>query len=192
VSAPPSPPDPDHAEASDEELLGAAGRGDAEAFATLYDRYGPRIMGFCHRLSGERSTAEDLTQETFLRAWRAAPRWRPEGPVPTWLYQIARRAWWKRRDRTRMRRAREARAADLRAGRTEASAGSPEDREFALRLEGALRRLSPRLRLVFVLVRLHGLPYAEAASIAGLRLGTVKSRMAAAEAALRRTLGESP
>ena len=90
-----------------------------------------------------------------------------------------------------MRREREAAAADLQAHRRRED-GEPtrgiRHREGAERIRQALLGLSPKLRLVFVLVRIAGLPYREAAEIAGIRIGTVKSRMAAAEAALRKRL----
>jgi RNA polymerase sigma-70 factor (ECF subfamily) len=166
--------------------------GDREAFETLYERYGAPVMGFLYRLCRDRALAEDLTQETFLRAWAAAPRWEPTGRVSTWLFQIAKRAWWKRRSRRLHRRERETRAA-----RARARGDPPQDaerrllgHEAAAAVRAAVGELSPRLRVVFVLVRLEGLPYAEAARIAGIRLGTCKSRMAAAEAFLRKRLGD--
>ena len=78
--------------------MASVAAGDRAAFVRLYERYGAPIHGFLWRLAGDRDLAEDLTQETFLRAWRAAPRWRPTGRVSTWLFQIAKRAWWKRRE----------------------------------------------------------------------------------------------
>jgi RNA polymerase sigma-70 factor (ECF subfamily) len=170
------------------------GDGDREAFESLYDRYGAPVMRFLHGLCLDRALAEDLTQETFLRAWAAAPRYRPTGRVSTWLFQIAKHRWWTARRRRILRREREAVAADLRARER------PDDRgpdrgarrhEGAERIRGALLGLSPKLRLVFVLVRIAGLPYREAAKIAGIRLGTVKSRVAAAEAALRKRLDDA-
>lgn len=173
----------------DQRLLALVGEGDRAAFETLYDRYGARVMGFLHGMCRDRQVAEDLTQETFLRVWSAAPRWRPTGRVSTWIFQIAKRRWFTRRARRLLRREREASAAARRRGPDAGPEAVLLAREEGERLARALAGLSARLRLVFVLVRLAGLSYAETAEVAGLRLGTVKSRMAAAEAALRRDLG---
>jgi RNA polymerase sigma-70 factor (ECF subfamily) len=164
-------------------------RGDREAFAALYDRHAASIMGFLHRLSGRREVAEDLTQETFLRAWRAAPRWQPLARVSTWLHLIARRLWWNQAARRRREAARRSRAPDdAPASRDAPVAQRLAHREGAERVRAALDALSPRLRIVFVLLRLQGLSLKETALIAGVPVGTVKSRAAAAEAALRRAL----
>ncbi len=184
------PPSPGDDLDRDQRLMVRIGGGDREAFEQLHDRFGAPLMHFLHGLCRDRALAEDLVQETFLRAWVAAPRWRPTGRVSTWLFQIARRRFFSRHTRRRMRREREieaharlARAGE--AGPVDRLVGSDE-RE---RLHRALAGLSPRLRTVFVLIRLVGLGYRETAEILDLRLGTVKSRMAAAEAKLRKTLG---
>lgn len=186
-----TPPDPDPDPAGDLELMGRVARGDREAFATLYDRHGNSIMGFLYRLAQDRGLAEDLTQETFLRAWRAAPRWEPRARVLTWLYLIARRLWWHAAARRRTRRE-GLRALAEREAREAAPGPAPPEwlarREAARQVERALAGLSPRLRLLFVLVRLQGLSLAEAAQVAGIPVGTAKSRIAAAELALRRAL----
>jgi RNA polymerase sigma-70 factor (ECF subfamily) len=168
--------------------------GDREAFAALYARYGSPVMRFLFRLCGDRVLAEDLTQDVFLKVWRAAAGWRPIGRVSTWLFQIAKHHWWneaaKRRRRARVDRAlplEDADAASQASPRT-----APPERlaraEAAADVGRAIGSLSPRLRLVFVLLRLEGRNLAETAEIAGIPVGTVKSRAAAAEAALRRTL----
>ena len=159
--------------------------GEVGAFEQLYDRLAPRIMGFLYGMSSDRALAEDLTQETFLRAWRAAPRWQPRAQVSTWLFQIAKRLWWKERAR-RVRRP--VRPAPPGPRSEPESSRRLEEGDEARRLRLAISRLPPRSRVVFVLVRLGDLPYAETARILGLPLGTVKSRMAFAEAWLRKHL----
>ncbi len=150
-------------------------------------------MGFLFRLCADRQLAEDLTQETFLRAWRAAPRWRPLARVSTWLYLIARRLWWNASARRRLRRERgPAHAERQAAGHGPDRAPEPLERlarrESAAAVQAALGELSPRLRLVFVLLRLQGCSLRETAQIAGVPIGTAKSRAAAAELTLRRLL----
>ena len=73
----------------DDALVEAAGRGDRDAFRTLVERWGPRVGAFLQRTLASRRDAEDLTQETFLRVYRAAPRYRAEGHFPAWLFRIA-------------------------------------------------------------------------------------------------------
>ena len=168
--------------------------GDRQAFELLYSRYGSPILHFLFRLCGERSLAEDLTQDVFLKVWRAAPGWRPIGRVSTWLFQIAKHHWWNeaaKRTRRRVIRG----TADLRADdavHEEAPGATPgaslARAQSAAAIEAALGDLSPRLRVVFVLVRLSGVSYAETAEIVGIPVGTVKSRAAAAEAWLRKRL----
>ena len=171
----------------DQRLLLRVGEGDREAFEQLYDRYGAPLMRFLYGLCRDRALAEDLVQDTFLRAWTAAPRWRPTGRVSSWLFQIARRRLYSRHSRRRMRQAREAERAAL--GSSTDLPHRIERGEDKARLERAIAGLTPKLRSVFVLVRLADLGYQETAEILGLRLGTVKSRMAAAEAKLRDRLG---
>ncbi len=183
---------------ADVRLMEAVGRGDQDAFATLYALHAPRLFGVLQHLTGDRQHAEDVLQDVFLRAWRAAPRWRPTAPVAVWLLTIARRASWNANAFRRRRRAVERPAS---AGEGEESrAAAPETgdplvrAEEVARLRAAIRALTPRLRLVFVLARLSGCSLAETARIVGASAGTVKSRLHAADASVRERLlrGASP
>ncbi|MGE0190713.1 MAG: RNA polymerase sigma factor [Planctomycetota bacterium] len=169
--------------------------GDRDAFAELYRLEAPRLFGVLLHLCGTRQRAEDALQEVFLKAWRAAPRWRPDAPVGAWLLAIARRASWNASAFRRRRRAlrRTGLAVDVHAADPEASP-APDALARAddvAEVRAALARLSPPLRFVFVLVRLHGSSLAEAADAAGIPVGTVKSRLAAAEAKLRTWIASS-
>lgn len=73
---------------SDEELVALAQRGDREAFGALYDRYLPRVYGYCYRLLGEREAAEDANTDVFMRALAALPAYRA-GSFRSWLFAIA-------------------------------------------------------------------------------------------------------
>ena len=75
--------DPDHA------LVDASGRGDWNAFESLVKRYQRPLLNFTARYLGDRATAEDLTQEVFLRIYRAAPRFEAKTKVSTWVFRIA-------------------------------------------------------------------------------------------------------
>jgi RNA polymerase sigma-70 factor (ECF subfamily) len=164
--------------------------GDREAFESLYRDHAPAVMSLLYHLTFDRALAEDLTQETFVRAWRAASRYRPVAAVRTWLLAIARRRAWnegaKRRVRAHL-------SKPMPADESADPSWHDPSRalsigEEASRARAALSSLSPRLRLVFVLVRLERRSLAEAAEVAGIPVGTVKSRLAAAEDFLRRRL----
>ncbi len=74
---------------SDEELMGRIARRDEQAFEILVRRHRTRILNLIYRTIGERGQAEDLTQELFLRVWRAAKDYRPKARFTTWAYRIA-------------------------------------------------------------------------------------------------------
>jgi RNA polymerase sigma-70 factor (ECF subfamily) len=143
-------------------------------------------MAFLFALTADAAESQDLLQETFLKAWRAAPRWVPRAKASTWLFEIARRTAWNALAKRRPTR--------LSAADAAAAPGSPQapprDRDLGARLAAAVTSLTPPLRLVFVLVRVSGLPLAEAARVADVPVGTVKSRLAAAEARLRGLLAD--
>lgn len=173
------------------ELMGRVRRGDAVAFRSLYDTYGPSVMRFLYRLCGDRGLAEDLTQDAFVRVWRAAPRWEPRARVRTWIFEIARRlAWNELAKRGRRAQIRGSEPADWSAHPGDGvDPGAPlQARALKDALTEALARLSPRVRLVFVLLRLEHCSLRETAAIAAIPVGTVKSRAAAAEARLRELL----
>ncbi|MDJ0975496.1 MAG: sigma-70 family RNA polymerase sigma factor [Planctomycetota bacterium] len=188
----PAPEGDDRRGLSDEALMAGVRRGERLAFEALYSRYGSPVMRFLYRLSGDRVLAEDLTQDTFLKVWRAAPRWRPIGRVSTWLFQIAKRHWWNEGAKRRRRRGISL-PDDDQSARTPTKDVGPEAHaaraDLARAVREAVAALPRRLRLVFVLVRLEGLALAEAAQVAGIPVGTVKSRLAAAEKQLARRLG---
>src|SRR5436190_19213603 len=73
-------------------IAARAAAGSVEAFEELALRFEPRIFGFLRRHIGNAHDAEDLTQETFVRAWRAIERFDPTRNFATWLFVIARRA----------------------------------------------------------------------------------------------------
>ena len=78
-------------ERADEDLLIAGGRGDRPAFGELVERHHRAVVQFIYRFLGDvdRSTAEDLAQDVFMHAWKAAPSFRARAKVVTWLLQIA-------------------------------------------------------------------------------------------------------
>ena len=63
--------------------------GDQQAFRLLFDKYKKQVINYCYRYCGHPSVAEELAQETFLRVYKAATRYRPKARFSTWLYKIA-------------------------------------------------------------------------------------------------------
>jgi RNA polymerase sigma-70 factor (ECF subfamily) len=184
-------------------MLRAAG-GDAAAFAELYDRWsGPLLRYFWH-LCYDRDASEDLLQETFLRLWRAAPRYEVRARFSTYLFQIAKNLWINERAKVLRRPLKVSLDAPRDVGEDGTStlgerlAGDdpmPCDEaaraETGRRIRAAVDGLSEKLREVFVLAAFQELPYAEVSAILGIPEGTVKSRMWAAVRELRKSLEEA-
>ena len=159
----------------------AAVDGDPLAAATLVRATQSDVWRLCAAL-GDRESADDLTQETYLRAFAALHRFEGRSSLRTWLLAIARRVC---ADALRTRRRRW-----LTLVREDADLAALERGDGADRVsEGAavtdlLSRLAPDRREAFVLTQLLGLPYAEAAEVAGCPVGTIRSRVARARADL--------
>lgn len=86
------PGQPPSALNNDQQLLVQAAAGDTAALGTLYDRYGRLVFSVAMRVTGDRQSAEEITQDTFLRLWQQAERYAPErGSLTAWLLTIAHR-----------------------------------------------------------------------------------------------------
>jgi RNA polymerase sigma-70 factor, ECF subfamily len=183
---------------SDEKLMLRYQAGDAEAFEVLLRRHRAPVFTFLHRLVGERTRAEDLLQETWLKVVSAAPRWEERALFRTWLYSIARNLAVDEARRMSYRRSRsldEPQGDRPPAAEVLPADGPEPDRgaESALlrpKLEAALASLPEEQREVFVLREYAGVPFQEIGEITGVPLGTVKSRMRYALEGLRRKLEE--
>lgn len=176
-------------ELSDEGLLRAAGSGESAALGALFDRFYDAVRGFLARLSGtDDRDLDDLVQATFEQVPRAARRFDGRSQVRTWLLGVANNvARHHVRSEIRRRRLSEAVAADSRATAADATAQVLE-RERAERLRDAIAELPAKLREVFVLVYLEGVPGADVARLVGAREGTVWKRLHEARARLRASL----
>jgi RNA polymerase sigma-70 factor (ECF subfamily) len=167
-------------------LAADAADGDPLAAAALVRATQTDVWRLCVAL-GDRDNAEDLTQETYARAFAALDRFEGRSSVRTWLLSIARRVC---ADAVRSRRRRRV---TLLASDSELEALAADDGADRL-AEGSavidvLGRLAPDRREAFVLTQLVGLPYADAADVAGCPVGTIRSRVARARADLVTALG---
>ena len=168
--------------------------GDFEAFRDLYDRTAPRLLRYLVRMAGERSLAEDLLQQTFLKIHRARGAYvRGADPLP-WMYAIAHRTFLdeaRRRKRARERADRlaaEVREPAASLGGSPEGAHDPPPRPLIDAALAALQELPPRQREALVLTKLDGKSVAEAATIAGTTPGALKVRAHRGYTALRKAL----
>ena len=164
--------------ADDGPLLARLRAGDDRAFEELVTSYQHRVFGVALRMLGSRAEAEDVAQETFLRAHHALAEFRGEARLGTWLYAIASRLCLNRLagGPRRHERLDEAALAQAAADDVDA-AGALERDELAAALNEAVAGLPEDRRIVVVLRDLEGLAYEEIAEVLGLPLNTVRSRL---------------
>lgn len=179
----------------DSELAVLAAAGRPGAFETLLDRHGGRVRALALRISGgDRSLADDLTQDVFLHLLRALPRYDPAHPFAPWLFRVAANLC---RNRMRALRRRPATSLDAaeeaggeRPGRAPDPAGAAETAEDLRRVREARDALPPSYRTILALRYEAGLDLAQIAeALGGMPMGTVKNRLFRARAALAARLG---
>lgn len=186
----------DRRAAGEAALVERAKRGDRDAFSELVESHASAVLTVAWRIVGDRATAEDVAQETFLAAFRSLPGFRADARFSTWLYRIAVN---KCRDVQRARTGdRHVRTAgddgDLafEPPGTSSEHRTPEDRlldEHRARLVAeALGRLSPVYREAFVLKHVEGLSYDEMADVLGVEGSTLRMRVYKARQELSRML----
>jgi len=168
-------------EALDEaSLVSAARLGCVSSFEGLYRLHSGRVYALCLRLTADAGLAEELTQETFVRAWRGLKSFRGESAFGSWLFRVATNAVGNRY------------RAELRRAAREKSAPAPcvERSDPALRmdLETAIAALPPGARAVFVLHDVEGYGHAEIAAQLGIAAGTSKAQLHHARRLLRETV----
>lgn len=181
---------------SDALLVRRTRAGDTRAFGILVERYMRRAYYAALGLVGSSEDALDLSQEAFVRAFRARHTIDPDRPFYAWLYQIIRRLCFNHtRDRRTRRRGIEAAGDWLVEQASARTAGMRPDRaleqaEAKRRVAAALESLSDRDREVLVLKEFEGLRYREIAEILGVPIGTVMSRLYSARRRLAAALEE--
>lgn len=181
-----APPARDAGPELDEPTLALAQRGDPAAFRALVLRYQGRVFALLSRLlasRGRTALAEDLAQETFLKAHQALPGFRLAGPakLSTWLLTIATRLAFdelRRRPPDPPAEAREPPRPDALLARG----------RLQQRLLQAVEALTPEQRAAFLLREAHGLSYGEIAEVLDEATAVVKARLFRARAALREAL----
>ena len=172
----PSPP------IDEAQLVERARRGDAAAFRTLYDLHVDRVFGLAFRMVGDRHHAEDLTQETFVRAFSRIASFRGSAPFSTWLHAVARRTILNGLRRVSRQRRREI---ALEAAGDRAAEGPERDADLQDRLAQAVDLLPPRARLTLLLYDVEGHTHDHIAHVLGVTIGTSKAQLARARRLLR-------
>lgn len=165
--------------------------GDPQAFEEVYRRYAEMVFNLAWRMSGDRDAAADLTQESFLKIFLHVGRFRGRSSLKTWVYRVALNVCRSRLGRKRL---------DLRPLAEDGGPGvetrdprrDPEQRAIARdegeRVARALLEVPEVFRAAVVLCDLEGLTYEEIADVLGVRIGTVRSRIARGRDRLRRAL----
>ena len=176
---------------SSEELISRARTGDDEAFRLIFGRYGRPIISFIYDMVGRRDLAEELTQETFVRAYKNLKTLRDDTKLSTWLFGIAKNVAreslrYKHRETDRVG-FDDDRVLELSDGK------QPPDRELLDKelngvIQDALRALDEDKRLVFTLKIFQQRSYEEIAEITGFSIPKLKTDLHRARTEMRRRI----
>jgi RNA polymerase sigma-70 factor (ECF subfamily) len=170
------------AEIDERELVSRCRAGDEAAFGELVDRYKNLVYAMVYRMVNDRSQADDLAQEVFLKVHRGLPYFRGEARLATWIYRIVAnvcvQARGKRREVT----------ADEDLPDRGAADTSFADLELKDRLEKAIAQLPDQYRMLIAAHYLQGIQYEALAEALNMPLGTVKTHLYRAKRQLRELL----
>jgi len=175
--------------ASDDELIKLAKRGEPKAFDALVTRYHRKVYGIASSMLRDHDAADDICQETFIRAYRAIGRFREGASFFTWVYRIAVNLCLNAiRDRKRF--------VPVENVAESASSVAPDQEDCAERRElldkvnKKLEVMHPKYRTALLLRVNEGLSYAEISAVLGVPKGTVMSRISRAREILRSLMEE--
>jgi RNA polymerase sigma factor (sigma-70 family) len=169
---------------TDEALMQAVRSGDVSGLGVLFERYHAALFDFLSRMTGDRTAAEDLVQDVFVRILKYRATFRDDGSFETWVFRIARNA---RADHFRRR----APIEPIDGGALERPEPAPgparqfEARREQAQLRRALMQLRDDRRELIVLARYRGLKHEQIAEILGIEAGAVKVRIHRAMRELR-------
>jgi len=181
---------------TEQELVALAKQGDCDAFGQLIIQNQNRIYSLALRMVRHPEDALDLSQESFLNAWKGLKQFKGDSSFATWLYRLASNACIDYLRRQKKRQALEQAVSLDDDSPTQAHIPAltfnPQDelerKELRQTLEDALWHLSAEHRQVLILRELDGLSYQEIGDLLSLQVGTVKSRIARARVSLRNQL----
>jgi len=203
-TANPQPETSSHEAEIDRSLVQRFNGGDESAFNTIVERYRGKIFGLTFGLLHNHGDAEELTQDTFIRAYRGLARFRGDAALATWLYRIAmnlaRNRYWyffrRRRHATLsldcpLGDESDTTFANLFASESHDPAQETATTEFSELINSCMERLDARHREILTMRNTLHLSYEEIANALGINVGTVKSRIARARENLRAMMAES-
>ena len=172
-------------------LIKKAQSGDTSAFTALVTKHGTLVYNLALRTLSDPQEAEDVAQETFMRAWKALPHFRAESRLSTWLYRIATNLCYNRLPQLKR---------ELAALDPHTEIGLLDERqvvekalvssEMIEQVNTAVNQLPESYRLLITLRHMQGLSYAEIATVANLPLGSVKTGIFRARRQLRHALAK--
>jgi RNA polymerase sigma-70 factor (ECF subfamily) len=178
---------------SSEELIARARRGEDEAFRLIFDRYGRPIISFIYDMVGHRDLAEELTQETFVRAFRSLKSLREETKLSTWLFGIAKNVA-RESLRAKIRKNQEVDLDDKQVLDLSDQAPVPShsllNKELNEVVQRSLATLDDDKRLVFTLKVFHQCSYEEISEITGFSIPKLKTDLHRARAEMRQRVGQ--
>ncbi len=172
---------------SDLDHITRAAAGDAAAVRSLVNRYSVGVLSLATRMLGDSAEAEDVTQETFIRAWKALPTWEPRAKFSTWLHRVALNLCYDR-----LRKRREV-LPDVLPEREDTALQPQDALDQAQRVkavEAAIARLPERQSAALTLCALQGHSQGEAAEIMEVSVEALESLLARARRTLRAELLE--
>ena len=158
---------------SDTELVGMVSRGEDRALGWLFERHHRSAYAMAYRMLGDSSSAEDVTQDVFMRIRKYARTFQGRSSVKTWILTITRNSCLETIERAR---SREKRESDYLMDQSNRNTEGSEDPRVAS-LELALRQLPEDRRELIVMARFHGMKYSELAEMLGTTVGAIKVRM---------------
>jgi RNA polymerase sigma-70 factor (ECF subfamily) len=164
-------------DSGDRSLLERVRRGDAGGAEELFERYAPALLKFADRMLSDRESAEEVTQEVFVKVISRAHQYDGRASVSSWLFAIAANACRDRRRRDRRAAVVPLDSVGELPSRGEGIESRLAGRERRAAVRKALAGLSEEQREALVLARYHGLPYAEIAGVLGISVGAVKTRI---------------
>jgi RNA polymerase sigma-70 factor (ECF subfamily) len=175
---------------TEQEILARIATGEREAFAELVQRYQQPLFSFLGRMGLTQAQAEDLAQDTFLRAWLNLAQFDPaRAQFSTWLHTIARNLaynWFAARQQHTV-------LADDALANVASDQPTPlqqlQAKQESAQLQQALRQLPMDDRSALALAYVHGMSLADVARIEGVSLAAIKTRLHRARQALRSVLG---
>ena len=172
----------------DHQLVALAQQGDLKSYDELVTRHRGRIFAMIRNMIHQEADAWDLSQEVFIKAWSALPRFESRARFSTWLYRIAHNVVYDWTRKHKIESAGEwndetfqSEQIDARSSTTPSASPSPDkslkNSELRRQIEHALSKLSPEHQQVVVLKDVQGMAYKEIADIMDCSLGTVMSRL---------------